>query len=181
MYFISEEAYKLVSEFANKTKLDLISDDLGNLYFNVNLFQIDGINFIFGQQNMSFLMGMLFGYLYKLTLSDIYDIDINVEDINEFKLRNICLDSPVIEMSNILGNAYKNLLKSFEKVKYLHLKEIFNAKYELDFLNLLCEFLIFCSYWNSEKARKILVFKEILGSNYVYLNMKNLKYALKYS
>lgn len=180
MYFISEECYEVVSDFANKTKLDLMTDSIGNLYFNVNQFKIDNINFIFGQQNMSFLMGMLFGYLYKLNLSDISDIDININDINEFKLRNICLDSPVREMSDILGNAYKNLLKSFEKVKYIHSDEIFSKKYELDFLNLLSEFLIFCSYWNFEKVNKVAVFKEIQRLNYVYLSTKNLKCALRH-
>lgn len=179
MYFISEESYKLVSKFANDTELNLKVDLLGNLYFEVNQFKINNINFIFGKQSLPFLMGTMFGYLYQLELSDISDIDINENEINEFKLRNICLNSPVEAISDTLGKTYINLLKSFEKVKYLSLDEIFDIGYDYEFLNLLSYFLIFCSYWAFEKG-KLEAFEEVQDLNYVYLNQHNLKCAFKH-
>lgn len=177
MYFISEDCYELISAFVNKTTLDLKADSLGNLYFKVNQFNINEINFIFGKQSLDFLMGILFGSLYKLELSDIYEVEIDPNDVNEFKLRNICLNSPVIEMSDALGMAYISLIKSFYKVKNISINEIYGAKYEPDFLNLLSDFLIFCGYWNLGKVK---VIKNIEDSDYVYLCRKNLKCAFKY-
>lgn len=178
MYFILEESYNVVNGFVNKTEIGLKADSLGNLYFNVNQFKIDNINFIFGQQSIPFLMGVLFGYLYNLNLSDISDVKVNVKDINEFKLRNLCLEAPVIEISDKLGKAYINLLKSFEKVS-MYGMDMFNPKYKSDFINLLSKYLIFCSYWTFEKTGKVAVVEEIQDSNYAYLCLKNLKSALK--
>lgn len=179
MYFISNEKYQVLKYLSSINGLEIVKDDLGNLYFLPDTFIVNDETYEFNNYQLKLLLDLHKYYKYFKDIDLIKLSIMNEDDISEFINRSLCFGEELVCLPDSVGERLELFLSKISLLSTFDVIKFSSPKYRTQIVNVLCDFLLLMSYIKESILLTETNF-ELLIEKYVYLSRKNLVNLLKW-
>lgn len=185
MYFINKDKYEELILLSYRNGLNIVMDDLGNLYFYTEGFLVDDLHYSFDNYQLKFLLSLHRYYQFFNSINLMKVSIMNEDDISEFINRSLCFGEDLIYLTDNIGKSLELFLSKISFLSTFDVIKFSSSKYKVQIVNVLCDFLFLMAYIKESillNNNQILLktYSELLSDQYIYLSRKNLTNILKW-